>query len=109
MKKGYELPTSTPESDNTLALVKPDEVILNERHQAMLGGAQTFKAIGVPGFAEGGLVGGSVLQSGGSLIDIEMLGGIIAEQMNAIRVVHNINELNDAQNEVDIIQSREPI
>lgn len=40
----------TPHGDNVLAYVKPNEVILNERHQQMLGGDRTFAAIGVPGF-----------------------------------------------------------
>ena len=43
--------------DNLIATVKTGEVILNERQQADLGGAATFRKIGVPGFAAGGLVG----------------------------------------------------
>lgn len=42
--------------DNVLASVKVGEVVLNERHQELLGGAETFRKIGVPGFADGGLV-----------------------------------------------------
>lgn len=42
--------------DNVLATVKRGEVVLNERQQAALGGASTFRAIGVPGFAGGGIV-----------------------------------------------------
>lgn len=44
--------------DNLLATVKTDEVILNQHHQQMLGGAPTFKAIGVPGFASSGITDG---------------------------------------------------
>jgi hypothetical protein len=40
--------------------VKRGEVILNQGQQAALGGASTFRAIGVPGFADGGLVPTSV-------------------------------------------------
>jgi hypothetical protein len=43
--------------DNVLATVKRGEVVLNERQQSALGGARTFRAIGVPGFAEGGAIG----------------------------------------------------
>lgn len=43
--------------DNLVASVKKNEVILNERHQQLLGGAETFRNIGVPGFADGGVVG----------------------------------------------------
>lgn len=42
--------------DNVLATVKRGEVVLNERQQAALGGAATFRSIGVPGFATGGMV-----------------------------------------------------
>lgn len=47
--------------DNLLATVRANEVILNERQQAMLGGANTFRAIGVPGFAGGGITDGGTL------------------------------------------------
>lgn len=42
--------------DNVLATVKRGEVVLNSRQQAALGGAATFRSIGVPGFANGGLI-----------------------------------------------------
>jgi len=42
--------------DNVLATVKRGEVVLNQRQQAALGGARTFRSIGVPGFATGGAV-----------------------------------------------------
>jgi hypothetical protein len=45
--------------DNVLATVKRGEVVLNKRQQAALGGPATFRKIGVPGFADGGLVGGA--------------------------------------------------
>lgn len=43
--------------DNVLATVKRGEVVLNEQHQRALGGAATFNAIGVPGFAGSGAIG----------------------------------------------------
>lgn len=43
--------------DNVLATVRTGEVVLNEQQQARLGGARTFKKIGVPGFATGGYTG----------------------------------------------------
>jgi hypothetical protein len=51
--------------DNILATVRSGEVVLNESQQAMLGGANTFKRIGVPGFADGGIAGG--INDGGYL------------------------------------------
>lgn len=53
---GFELPYSTPQGDNTLALVKPGEVVLNKSQQFALGGDSTFANIGVKGFASGGLI-----------------------------------------------------
>ena len=50
------IPTQ-PNGDNIVATVKSGEVILNEEQQKKLGGPQTFKRIGVPGFAGGGITG----------------------------------------------------
>jgi len=52
----HGIPINRSNGDNLLATVKTGEVILNERHQAMLGGNRTFARIGVPGFAESGRV-----------------------------------------------------
>ena len=46
-----------PNGDNVLATVKRGEVVLNESQQVALGGAPTFRSIGVPGFAGGGVIG----------------------------------------------------
>lgn len=46
--------------DNVLAMLTRGEVVLNSKQQARLGGPKTFAAIGVPGFAEGGHVSGSL-------------------------------------------------
>lgn len=43
--------------DDVLATLKRGEVVLNRRQQKLLGGAPTFRAIRVPGFAEGGAAG----------------------------------------------------
>jgi len=48
--------------DNVLATLKRGEVVLNKKQQAALGGAPAFRAIQVPGFAEGG-VAGSVISA----------------------------------------------
>lgn len=51
--------------DSMLIKARPGEVVLTKQHQMMLGGARTMGAIGVPGFAFGGTVGGSQHQIGG--------------------------------------------
>lgn len=45
-----------PNGDNVVATLKVGEVVLNEEQQRRLGGARTFRRIGVPGFAVGGQV-----------------------------------------------------
>jgi hypothetical protein len=45
-----------PNGDNILATVRTGEVVLNEEQQRKLGGASTFRSIGVPGFNGGGAV-----------------------------------------------------
>lgn len=56
------IPTQS-NGDNIFATVRTGEVILNENQQRRLGGARTFAAIGVPGFAAGGYTGGANLQA----------------------------------------------
>lgn len=52
---GVEISRSN--GDNRLITAKDGEVILNEKHQEMLGGPSIFGMIGVPGFATSGVVG----------------------------------------------------
>mgnify|MGYP000939289374 CR=1 FL=1 len=72
------IPTQS-NGDNVLATVKTNEVILNENHQAALGGDRVFRAIGVPGFADGGRVATKPQ-------NIPGLGGF-ADIMNAAQVM----------------------
>lgn len=50
-------PVRMRNGDDLLATVKANEVILNEQQQRALGGNDTFRRIGVPGFALGGFTG----------------------------------------------------
>lgn len=52
-------PIKRSNGDNVLATLKKGEVVLNDEHQMRLGGPSIFRAIGVPGFASGGVAGGS--------------------------------------------------
>jgi hypothetical protein len=54
---GMGSPIRRSNGDDMLATVKTGEVILNQSHQARLGGAATFARIGVPGFATSGVTG----------------------------------------------------
>lgn len=64
------IPTQ-PGGDNILALVKRGEVVLNQQQQQRLGGAPTFKRIGVPGFTGGGLATQSTSPTGVSSLDLD--------------------------------------
>lgn len=79
--------------DNLLATVKIGEVILNERHQAMLGGDDTFKRIGVPGFANSGLVSSSNLGVGN---DSSVLRDIV-NKINTIQTVLVVERFEEVQ------------
>lgn len=46
-----------------LAMVNNEEVVLNKTQQRRAGGAPFFKAIGVPGFADGGVIGAPPLSA----------------------------------------------
>lgn len=98
VQPGSELPGSSPGADNTLALVKPGEVILNKRQQSVIGGPAAFKRAGVPGFATGGLVGSPSPST--AAIDQQ----VVAQKMlGEMRVILNVNELNAAQDELNVI------
>jgi len=70
--------------DNLLATVRTGEVILNEGHQQALGGDATFRAIGVPGFANSGRV-----SDGGAMAT--RLSSDIDSQVRAINTQRRLN------------------
>lgn len=55
VNRKQNIPTRS-NGDNVLAYVKRGEVVLNQRQQSLLGGSNTFRRIGIKGFADGGLV-----------------------------------------------------
>ena len=103
VKSGYEMPWSTPQGDNTLILAKPGEVMLNKSQQAALGGPDTFRRIGVPGFATGGAIGAP--QPPVSGIDLISLASAFADAINDKQVTLNVNELNAAEGDLAVINS----
>jgi hypothetical protein len=78
----HGIPIRRDNGDDLLATVKKNEVILNEGHQAALGGPATFRKIGVPGFASSGHTGGG---SPGQDIETRTAAGIVgADAMLAV-------------------------
>ena len=106
VESGNEMPGAPKSGDNTLAMVKPGEVILNQNQQQALGGYDVFKRIGVPGFAAGGVVEAPIAptQSGGSYDQqFTLLAERIIDGFNNKNVVLRLNELEEAQNERTIV------
>ncbi len=86
--------------DNMLATVRTGEVILNENQQAALGGARTFSAIGVPGFASGGITDSQLTNS--------LNNSFIDSQANSDRNVSNlINAVRASSQKVLVIEDVE--
>jgi hypothetical protein len=56
INEAANIPT-LPGGDNIIIAAKRGEVVLNDQQQNMLGGAATFRAMGVPGFNTGGVIG----------------------------------------------------
>ena len=99
---GYELPHATAQGDNTLALVKPNEVILNEVQQARMGGAAAFKAAGVPGFAAGGIVPRSAPTITQPTMDVRAIARSFAAMVNEVPVVVTERNITTTQRRVAV-------
>lgn len=91
--------------DNRLITAKDGEVILNPSQQARLGGASTFRAIGVPGFADGGIVGGFPTITTPSItngFDLTRLADIVSQQ----KIFVAVEDINTGQNNYANVVSR---
>lgn len=96
IKMGAGLPIQRSNGDNVLATVKTGEVILNQRQQSALGGASTFRSIGVPGFAEGGVVGfpsSTISGATNSFFDLSRL----EQTISNLKVQVAVTDINDGQ------------
>ena len=102
---GSNIPTQTG-GDNIFATLKDKEVILTEAQQARAGGGAFFKSIGVPGFATGGQVGGANIPSAtqAAAINMDEFANVIADKVNAIKIVAIESEITNAQTlQVEIV------
>lgn len=82
--------------DNLLATVKTGEVILNEHQQMALGGASTFRKIGVPGFIDGGIAGQQI--STGIDVQLNSENLILNTVRNLPNPVVAVTDINTGQN-----------
>lgn len=98
--------------DDRLVYIGKNEVVLNQQQQRRAGGSRFFASIGVPGFADGGLVGSyaNMGSMGGTKIDYDILASKIGQEVakgNAAlpSPVVQVSEITDAQsNTARIVQ-----
>jgi len=93
---GMGIPIRRSNGDNMLATIKTGEVILNQRQQNALGGSNTFKRIGVPGFANGGMIPPD------SAIDSSVN---IVEALRGLQLVVSATEITEVQNRLKVIET----
>jgi hypothetical protein len=55
------IPIKRSNGDDVLITARKGEIILNDKQQAALGGDATFRALGIKGYATGGVVGGTTV------------------------------------------------
>jgi len=96
ISKGMGMPIKRSNGDNLLATIKTGEVILNQHQQAALGGARTFKRIGVPGFADGGMVGAN---------NISNESDRVVEAIKNLNLVVSVSEITSVQNRIQAIET----
>ena len=93
---GMGIPIRRKNGDNLLATIKTGEVILNQRQQNALGGSNTFKRIGVPGFANGGMI------TPDSAIDSSIN---FTEALRGLQLVVSATEITEVQNRLKVIET----
>ena len=93
---GMGIPIRRKNGDNLLATIKTGEVILNQRQQNALGGSNTFKRIGVPGFANGGMI------TPDSAIDSSIN---LTEALRGLQLVVSATEITEVQNRLKVIET----
>ena len=96
VKQGMGMPIKRSNGDNLLATIKTGEVILNQNQQAALGGARTFKRIGVAGFANGGMVGASSVSNESDRI---------VQAIKNLNLVVSVSEITSIQNRIQAIET----
>jgi hypothetical protein len=100
------IPIRRSNGDNILATLKTGEVVLNQRQQSALGGAGTFRAIGVPGFATGGIAANTVtspIDNNNSLV------GQFTDALQDIQIFTAVTDINTGQSNFSKVVERAQI
>lgn len=108
INNGSNLEVPLSNGDNTLAYVRQGEVILNKEQQRKAGGSRFFRALGVPGFNGGGLVGGNTnipTSVSGVKIDYDLLANAMASANASLPApVVSVVDINRTANNVRVIE-----
>lgn len=101
--KGVKI--NTGRKDDTLILANKTETVLTQDHVRRLGGSAAMRRIRVPGYAEGGYIGQTAPEIPQQGFDMRAL----ANMINAIQVKLDVNKLNNAQSELQVINTTQKI
>lgn len=101
-ESGGRIPGHSYSGDRIPILANSGEVVLNQTQQARLGGSETFRKIGVPGFAEGGRV--SSIRPSIPVNDVISFREL-ARLINDKKVILNLNDLETGQKQLSIINT----
>lgn len=103
INRGVSINTGT--KDDTLIAVNKTETVLTQDHVQRLGGSAAMRRIKVPGYAEGGYIGQTAPEIPQQGFDMRAL----ASMINAIQVKLDVNKLNNAQSELQVINTTQKI
>lgn len=102
---GMGAPIRRSNGDDMIATVKTGEVILNQSQQARLGGASTFRNIGVPGFATGGLTGVTETRNAFSSVQADRAQSDLRNSLSNLQPVLVLQDFELTQNTRNRIQT----
>ena len=100
------IPIKRSNGDNVLATLKTGEVVLNKSQQSALGGAGTFRSIGVPGFATGGTLTPPLttpIESNNSLVNQ------FTDAIEGLQIFTAITDINTGQSNFSKVVERAQI
>jgi hypothetical protein len=106
IKRNMGAPINRDNGDDVLITAKSDEVILNKRQQRALGGDATFRKIGVPGFALGGITGATETAQVAAQIDQESVFNNMIDALSQTRTVLVLEDFEAKQSTVNGIKNK---
>lgn len=95
-------PGAPRSGDKVHIRANPGEVILNQSQQSRLGGAPTFRKIGVPGFQDGGVVPGASFPLTNDF-------NSITDAISRMNLVVTVEDINEGQERVEVVANRAEI